>query len=69
MTTPQISNNDFIQWCKTEKGIPNILVAPFDTWLSCIHEYCDIYYKDYYAETINILVKLDKKLDKKGRKN
>lgn len=45
MTTPQISTNDFIQWCKTEKGIPNIMAAPFDTWLSCINEYCKIYYK------------------------
>lgn len=49
---PQISTNDFIQWCKTEKGIPNIMAAPFEIWVSCITEYCDIYHRNDYLKAL-----------------
>lgn len=45
MTTLKINTNDFKIWCRETKGIDNIMAAPFDTWLSCINEYCEIYYK------------------------
>ena len=51
----EIDTKDFVIWCNEEKGIPNIMSAPFDTWLECIHEYCELYYKDYYGITLNKL--------------
>lgn len=45
MTIPKINIDDFEYWCLIHKKIPNIMNAPFDIWLSCINEYCKIYYK------------------------
>ena len=53
----EINTNDFKRWCKEEKGIDNIMSAPFDVWLSCINEYGDIYYRNDYLKTLNKLAK------------
>lgn len=65
----EIKTNDFKRWCKDEKGIDNIMTAPFDVWLSCIHEYCDIYYRNDYLKTLNQLAKKEIQNDKRSTTN
>lgn len=45
MPPPKINVSDFKNWCLQEKGISDITNAPFDIWLLCINEYCNVFYK------------------------
>ena len=50
-----VNNHDFIVWCQETKGILNIMKAPFDIWLSCITEYCELYHRNDYLNNLNKL--------------
>lgn len=51
-TEIMVNVRDFKNWCRETKGIHNIMTAPFDIWISCITEYCDIYHRNDYLKAL-----------------